>query len=166
MFYGFFSVFRVILFIDIAARLNRLELAPLGLFAGRMGDAAGTGVTLLLAGHKVALIALCVAAFIPAVFLLLRQFQALYEPAAARRRDEQEVFENFCLRNDLSSREREVVQMLLAGHSNTEIAGALFITENTVKYHVRNVLQKTGCKNRYDLQRKFKLTLYPEMGEG
>ena len=165
LFFGFFSVFRVILFIDIAVRTKRLALAPLGLLAGRVGDALGTVAALLLAERQVALIALCIVAFVPAVFLLFKQFQALYEPVVTRQRDEKEVFESFCLHNDLSSREREILTMLLAGHSNAEIAGALFITENTVKYHVRNVLQKTGCKNRYELQKKYKLALYPDMGE-
>ena len=76
------------------------------------------------------------------------------------------MFESFCLRSDLSTREREVLRMLLAGHSNAGISDALFITENTVKYHVRNVLQKTGCKNRADLQRKYTLALYPNLEDG
>lgn len=166
LFYGFFSVFRVILLIDIAARTKRLELAALGLLAGRLGDAAGTALALALNGRQVALIAVSAAAFVPAVFLLLRRFQALYEPAVQRQRNEQEVFESFCLRSDLSTREREVLRMLLAGHSNAGISDALFITENTVKYHVRNVLQKTGCKNRADLQRKYTLALYPNLEDG
>jgi len=165
LFFGFFSVFRVILLIDIAVRTKRLALAPLGLLAGRVGDAVGTAAALLLAERQVALIALCTLAFVPAVFLLFKQFQKLYEPVVTRQRDEKEVFESFCMHNDLSSREREILTMLLSGHSNAEIAGALFITENTVKYHVRNVLQKTGCKNRYELQKKYKLALYPDMEE-
>ena len=51
--------------------------------------------------------------------------------------------------------------MALANHTNGEIAQALFITESTVKYHMHNVLQKTGCKNRTELQRKFATALYP-----
>jgi hypothetical protein len=35
-----------------------------------------------------------------------------------------------------------------------------------VKYHVRNVLQKTGCKNRTELRRKYTSALYPGLEPG
>lgn len=163
LFYGFFSVFRAALFLDLAARTGRWALSPLGLLAGRLGDAAGTAVSLLLAGHRVALVAATTAAFLPTVLLLFRLYQKLYEPEVVRQRSEQEVFEAFCLHNDLSARERDVLKMVLDNRTNGEIAEALFITESTVKYHVRNVLQKTGCKNRGELQRKYTLALYPHL---
>ena len=71
--------------------------------------------------------------------------------------------ETFCLQHDFSGRERDVFRQLLSGRTNGEIAEALFITENTVKYHVRNLLQKTGCKNRTELQRQYTAALYPDM---
>ena len=161
LFFGFFSVFRVVLLMDMAARARRWEWAALGLAAGRLGDVAGTGAALLLSGRQVALIAVTTVAFACAVYLLLSRFQKLYEPAVVQQKNEREVFESFCLRSDLSNREKEVLHMVLAGHSNASIAEALFITENTVKYHMRNVLQKTGCKNRTELQRQYTLALYP-----
>ena len=97
------------------------------------------------------------------MFLFFRLYQKLYEPENVRQRSEQEVFEAFCLRNDLSAREREVLRMVIDNRSNGEIAEALFITESTVKYHVRNVLQKAGCKNRGELQKKYMLALYPQL---
>ena len=48
----------------------------------------------------------------------------------------------------LSQRELEVLRLLATGKSNQEIAGALFISLNTVATHVRNILTKTGCINR------------------
>ena len=51
--------------------------------------------------------------------------------------------------------------MLLARQTNAQIGDALFISENTVKYHVKNILQKTGCKNRGDLQAKYMQAAYP-----
>ena len=163
LFFGFFSVFRVALFLDIAHRTRRRALAPVGLLMGRLGDAAGTAVSLLLSGSKIALIAVTTLTFLPTVFLFFRLYQRLYEPQVVQQRSEQEVFEAFCLHNDLSAREREVMRMVLDNRTNGEIAEALFITESTVKYHVRNVLQKAGCKNRGELQRKFMLALYPHL---
>ena len=165
LFYGFFSVFRVVLFLDLAGRSHCWALAPLGLLAGRLGDAAGTGAAILLASHRTALIAVTALAFFPTVYLFYRLYQRLYEPEIVQARTEQEVFDTFCLHNDFSSREREVFRMLIAEHTNGEIAEALFITENTVKFHVRNMLQKTGCKNRGELQRKYMVALYPQLEE-
>lgn len=163
LFFGFFSVFRVALLMDLAARARRPELMPLGLLTGRLGDVLGTAAAILLGGSRVALIAATTLLFIPTVALLFKLYQRLYEPQAERQRSEQEVFEAFCLHNDLSAREREVLRMVIDNRSNGEIAEALFITESTVKYHVRNVLQKAGCKNRTELQKKYTLALYPQL---
>jgi DNA-binding CsgD family transcriptional regulator len=48
----------------------------------------------------------------------------------------------------LTGREIDVLRLLGAGASNREIAGQLFITENTAANHVRNILMKTGAGNR------------------
>ena len=48
----------------------------------------------------------------------------------------------------LSRREREVLRLIAAGHSNKQIAQALGITERTVKFHVTSVLNKLGAENR------------------
>jgi non-specific serine/threonine protein kinase len=48
----------------------------------------------------------------------------------------------------LSPREREVLRLLVEGHSNPEIAGALFISHKTVRNHVTNILTKLGVESR------------------
>ncbi|MEQ8924854.1 MAG: response regulator transcription factor [Fulvivirga sp.] len=48
---------------------------------------------------------------------------------------------------ELSSREREVLKLIIAEFSNQEIADQLFISIRTVETHKRNLLDKTGCKN-------------------
>ncbi len=48
----------------------------------------------------------------------------------------------------LTSREQELLQLLARGLTNSEIAGALTISENTVKTHVKNILGKLQLKNR------------------
>ncbi len=45
-------------------------------------------------------------------------------------------------------REIDVLRLVAFGASNKEIAFALDITENTVKYHLRNIMQKLHLKNR------------------
>ena len=50
----------------------------------------------------------------------------------------------------LTRRELEVLRELAAGGSNQEIAERLFISENTVKYHVHSILEKLNLSDRRD----------------
>jgi DNA-binding CsgD family transcriptional regulator len=51
----------------------------------------------------------------------------------------------------LTVREREIVQQVLSGSSNKEIAGNLGLSVNTVKMHVQNIFVKLGIKRRSQL---------------
>jgi DNA-binding NarL/FixJ family response regulator len=48
----------------------------------------------------------------------------------------------------LSTREMEVLACLARGRTTSQIAGELFISENTVKTHVRHILEKLEASNR------------------
>ena len=48
----------------------------------------------------------------------------------------------------LSPREMEILQEIEAGATNLEIAEHLFLSVNTVKHHIRNILSKLDLKNR------------------
>ncbi|OGG55786.1 MAG: DNA-binding response regulator [Candidatus Handelsmanbacteria bacterium RIFCSPLOWO2_12_FULL_64_10] len=51
--------------------------------------------------------------------------------------------------DDLTEREQEVLELLVQGvTSNRDLAERLIVTENTVKYHLRNILGKLHLKNR------------------
>ena len=49
---------------------------------------------------------------------------------------------------NLAARELEVLQLPAAGQRNRTIAPALNISENTVKFHVRNLFRKLGVASR------------------
>jgi len=49
---------------------------------------------------------------------------------------------------NLSPRELDVIREMESGATNLEIAGHLFLSVNTVKHHIRNVMGKLGLKNR------------------
>ena len=51
----------------------------------------------------------------------------------------------------LTAREREVLDLLVEGRRNRAIATGLSISENTVKFHVANILRKVGTSSRAEL---------------
>lgn len=53
--------------------------------------------------------------------------------------------------DELTAREQEVLQQVLAGRSNREIAQVLSISESTVKTHVRNIYSKVQVTSRAEL---------------
>ena len=50
--------------------------------------------------------------------------------------------------DSLSPREREVLDLVSRGLTNREVAEQLYISENTVKYHMKNILDKLHLQNR------------------
>ena len=48
----------------------------------------------------------------------------------------------------LTQREVEVLQQVAGGNRNRDIAGKLFITEETVKVHVKHIMEKLGAADR------------------
>jgi DNA-binding NarL/FixJ family response regulator len=48
----------------------------------------------------------------------------------------------------LTARELEVLQQVAGGNRNRDVAGRLFISEETVKVHVKHIMEKLGAKDR------------------
>lgn len=149
--FGFYSVYRVILFSDYAVQRDMLFLSGFGLMLGRVGDAFGEMICIALTGRLPVQIAVTAILFAAATVVFFQVYNVLYVPETERVLSEREKFHYFAMEHDLSAREQDMLRLLLEQKTNSEIAGALFISENTVKFHIKNLLQKTGCKNRKEL---------------
>jgi DNA-binding NarL/FixJ family response regulator len=53
----------------------------------------------------------------------------------------------------LTKREVEILQLVSEGHSNGELARMLWVTEQTVKFHLSNIYRKLGVANRTEASR-------------
>jgi DNA-binding NarL/FixJ family response regulator len=51
----------------------------------------------------------------------------------------------------LSSREMQVIALIVAGYTNKDLARELGISENTAKHHLTNIFDKLGVSNRLEL---------------
>jgi len=55
---------------------------------------------------------------------------------------------------DLSKLEKEILILVVEGHSNRVIAERVHLSQNTVKFHVAQLLQKLDAENRTELAYK------------
>jgi DNA-binding CsgD family transcriptional regulator len=84
--------------------------------------------------------------FIP---LVLRYYGIL--STYIRTGEEEQGFDEFCTRYEISERERDIIREIYKGLTNKEIAEKLFISLQTVKDHTHRIYIKTGLRNRVEL---------------
>lgn len=143
---------------------NPVKVFGIGLsanvFGVLCGDVLGVGVTSLqLPSAEITVIALTVVC-VTLVLLppLNRQLVMLLKShaylTAYERMDPQQqktIIGQTTMISPLTQREHEVLQQILSGKSNKEIATTLYITESTVKTHVRNIYSKYDVGTRAEL---------------
>ena len=155
---GAYVLFSVLLVVDLAEDAGRFDQAGAGMLARYAGDAAGASLCFALSSNPVALIAVASAAFSFAVALLVLLYLQVLAPhagAASEERRNPDPVDLFAARYSLTLRERDVLRLVIGEKTNAEIAAELVITERTVKFHMSNLLKKTGCKTRREVMGQF-----------
>ena len=129
-------------------------------FGVLFGGVIGMAVTSIgLPNAEVAVIALtvvCVTLFmLPSLnrqlVLLLKSHAYLATYDNMNLSQQTDIIQQIKTLDPLTAREQEVLQLILSGKSNREIAQALFISENTVKTHARNIYSKYDVSSRAEL---------------
>ena len=134
-----------------------LSANVLGVFLGGILGSVVTSTN--LSNAEIAVIALSVVCVTLVILpplnrqltLLLKSHAYLwaYERMDAQRKEE--VVSQTKLIDPLTDREQEVLQLILAGKTNKEIAEAMFISERTVKFHAGNIFSKYDVSGRAEL---------------
>jgi two-component system sensor histidine kinase ChiS len=66
-------------------------------------------------------------------------------------------FQLNCTKYNLTSRETDVIRLMMEGKINKEIAGELFISIDTVKKHIQHAYEKIGVGNKFELLKKMEV---------
>ncbi len=133
---------------SVALAGRALGLAVLGVFLGQ-----GVGHALFDGAWRLGLTERLVVAAIPAAlalaFAALRHMVDSPTPPPAPPAPFGQASSLF---GRLTAREREVAMLVAQGHSNPEICSRLYISEGTLRVHLRRIYRKTGLSSRKSLQ--------------
>ena len=127
---------------------------------GVLRAAVGSSITSLnISSANVAVIALSVICITLAILpllnrhlvILLSNHTYLLAFASMEEKQQKRIVHTAPVLNPLTDREQEVLRLILRGNSNKAIAAQLFITENTVKTHVKNIYSKYNVSSRAEI---------------
>ena len=154
---GIYVLFSVLLTVDLAEEAGREYMAGSGMLVRHVGDTLGTVIYVALAARPIVLIVIAAVLFALTAMVFLALFRreiTTAEPTSPEER-ERRRFDRFAATHDLSARERQILRLVLDEKSNAEIADELVLSLSTVKFHMTNLLKKTGCKTRLEILAKY-----------
>ncbi len=147
-FIGFFVLFRTISFVNLI-ELDRkyIYLSAFGLMYSRIIE----GLLVLFEDYLISNYILLIIVIIIVLSLLVFLYYLLY--INRKEIKETDLVKKIAVKYGLSNQETKVLNLLVQGKSNQEIADELFISVYTVKRHVSNIYQKTKM-NKKELIKK------------
>ena len=150
-FRGFITIYYVIVFSDLYHdNKDYLYLAPFGLFISRITEVIITFILMHTNISNTIVLIFSALLFIPLLIIFNHQQFIKYHnnPINDDRR-----LALFSERYQLTNREMEIITCLKEGLSDNEIADKYFISKNTVRFHISNILKKTNCNSRVEIIR-------------
>jgi DNA-binding CsgD family transcriptional regulator/MFS family permease len=152
LFLGFTAVFRSLSIMDIAAGDNKLlAFACAGLMMSRVVEAVTTMFNHIIVTNRLLISIIFSVLYAILLLLFFSYIQKTHQYAVSNEPEVDDKLVRIVQKYGLTPREKDVLAMLIKGNSNNEITQVMFISENTVKFHIKNLLKKTNCSNRADL---------------
>lgn len=142
-FVAFFVLFRTMIFVNLVDnKKNMIWASAFGLMYSRIMEGLMVLFEDKLINHYTILIiviTLSLSLVIVLYFLLYFQNNKMSENDAVK---------NISVKYKLGTQEEKVLNLLIQGLSNQEIADELFVSINTIRNHVANIYKKTGMKKK------------------
>ena len=132
--------------LHVIEKLNRLTLPPPTILVSAHVTVEDTVQAMRLGAYS-ALQKPCVGQ------ALLNACQAAIKEDVCRRRKLEETLPTFKKISDLTPREKEVLDLVLAGKASREVAQVLGISPSTVDNHRMRIMEKTGVSSMFELAR-------------
>ncbi len=119
-------------------------------------EAFRTSAVLLNISYLAVVIILAIFFVMLEPFLLFSMRRKFEDPLTVAEKAEEPEIESEQKQSDnpfyvLTKRETEIVELIGCGYSNADIGKMLFISEDTVKTHAKNIYRKLGVRSRYEL---------------
>lgn len=162
-FTGVLSVYRFGITSDMSDSINKeglpmTFLCTFGLVFGRFGEGIGGFMGIKLSQNQLILISVTCFVLVIATAFFIFHYLTSFIPVSLVVQNHEDKMTAFKVKYGISTREMDVLELLIDGKSNAEIADRLYVSENTVRFHVSNILKKTGCKSRKDVSSLFFLS--------
>lgn len=159
-FTGFLSIYRIGIIADMSDSVNSkgesmTYMCTFGLIFGRIGEGLGGLMGIKYKDNTMLLLTLTSFFLVIAVAFFIYHYIRLYFPISQVVQTHEDKINSFKVKYNLSTREKDVLELLIDGASNAEIADRLYVSENTVRFHVGNILKKTECKSRKEVSALF-----------
>ncbi len=142
-FVAFFVLFRTMTFVNLSDNKKSIIWASaFGLMYSRIMEGLMVLFEDYLIKHYtllIVVITICLSLVIVLYFILYFQNNKMSENDAVRQ---------ISVKYKLGTQEEKVLNLLIQGKSNQEIAESLYVSVNTVRNHVANIYKKTGMKKK------------------
>ena len=142
-FVAFFVLFRTMIFVNLVNnKKNMIWAAAFGLMYSRIME----GLMVLFEDNLIKHYTLLVVIITIVLSLVIVLYFLLYFQNS--KMSENDAVKNIAVKYKLGTQEEKVLNLLIQGMSNQEIADELFVSVNTIRNHIANIYKKTGMKKK------------------
>jgi len=142
-FVAFFVLFRTMSFVNlIDNKKDMIWASAFGLMYSRIME----GLIVLFEDKLIDNYTVLIVVITIALSLVIVLYFLLY--LQNNKMTESDVVKNISIKYKLGTQEEKVLNLLIQGLSNQEIADELFVSVNTIRNHVANIYKKTGMKKK------------------